>query len=168
VAEVHIGLGSNVGDRAEHLRRALHALRGVVEIERVSSLWETEPVGVREQPDFLNAVVCGRTERPARALLATLVDIEGRLGRVRREPNGPRTIDLDLLAYGGECIDEPGLVLPHPRMSVRRFVLAPLAEISPDLRMRPGGPSAAELLSALPPAEAAERYPCAGWPPPLG
>jgi len=168
VPEVHIGLGSNVGDRIGHLRRALFAVRAVVMIERVSSLWKTEPVGLRDQPDFLNAVLRGRTERPARALLATLVDIEARLGRERREPNGPRTIDLDLLAYAGQRIDEPGLTLPHPRMEVRRFVLAPLAEISPALRVRPDGPTAADLLAALPLAEAVEPYPCRGWPPPLG
>lgn len=151
-----------------HLRRALHALRAVVMIERVSSLWETEPVGFRDQPDFLNAVLRGRTERPARALLATLVDIEERMGRERREPNGPRTIDLDLLLYDGQCVEEPGLVLPHPRMEARRFVLAPLAEITPHLRVRQGGPTSAELLAALAPAEAVALHPCPGWPPPLG
>lgn len=157
-----------MGDRVGHLRRALYALQAVLMIERVSSLWETEPVGRRDQPDFLNAVLRGRTDRPARSLLATLIDIEERMGRRRRVPNGPRTIDLDLLAYDGQRIDEPGLVVPHPRMEGRRFVLAPLAEVSPHLRLRPGGPTANELLAALPEAEAVAAYAHPEWPPPLG
>ena len=166
MAEVLIGLGSNLGDRVRWLGDAVRALRGVVTIERLSSLWETEPVGIRDQPHFLNAVLLGRTERPPRALLATLVDIEERLGRVRRERDGPRTIDLDLLAYDAMVLAEPGLAIPHPRAVERRFVLAPLVEIAPDLRLAAGGPTAAELLAGLPLGDSAERYPHAEWPPP--
>lgn len=166
MAEVLVALGSNLEDRATYLRRAVAALRATVRIERVSSLWETEPVGVRDQPPFLNAVLSGTTEQPARALLATLIDIEGQLGRERRIPEGPRTVDLDLLAYDSARVDEPGLVLPHPRAERRRFVLAPLAEIAPDRRLRPGGPTVADLLAALPSAEAVARLDVEDWPPP--
>jgi 2-amino-4-hydroxy-6-hydroxymethyldihydropteridine diphosphokinase len=168
VAEVYLGLGSNVGDRVGHLRRALLALRVAVAIEKVSSLWETEPVGMRDQPNFLNAALRARTDQSPRALLAALIAIEQRLGRRRRAPDGPRTIDLDLLAYDGRSIDEPGLVVPHPRMEGRRFVLAPLAEIAPALRLRAGAPTVAELLASLAQAEAVEPYPDPEWPPPLG
>jgi 2-amino-4-hydroxy-6-hydroxymethyldihydropteridine diphosphokinase len=168
VAEVLIGLGSNVGDRVHALSAAVRALHGVVTIDRLSSLWKTEPVGMRDQPDFLNAVLLGRTERAPRALLATLVDIEERSGRERRVPNGPRTLDLDLIAYGGATLEEPGLSIPHPRASRRRFVLAPLAEIAPDMRLVAGGSKASELLAALPDGEAVERYPHREWPPRLG
>lgn len=166
MAEVLVGLGSNLGDRVGLLQEAVRALDRVVTRDRLSSLWETEPVGMRDQPHFLNAVLLGHTDRPARALLATLVDIEQRLGRVRRVLNGPRVIDLDLLAYDGLALDEPGLVLPHPRMAQRRFVLAPLAEIAPGLRPRTGGATATELLAALPPGEAVAPYPHEDWPPP--
>ncbi|MBM4184909.1 MAG: 2-amino-4-hydroxy-6-hydroxymethyldihydropteridine diphosphokinase [Gemmatimonadetes bacterium] len=166
MAEVYVGLGSNLGDRVALLRSAVQAIGEVMAIERVSSLWETEPVGLRDQPAFLNAVLRGRTELPARELLAALIDIEERLGRRRGAPNAPRTIDLDLLAYDGLRVSESGLEIPHPRMEGRRFVLAPLAEIAPTLRLRPGGPTVAELLAGLPPAEAVERHPHVEWPPP--
>lgn len=161
-----IGLGSNLGDRVRLLTDAVRALQGIVAVDRVSSLWDTEPVGMRDQPRFLNAVLLGRTERPPRALLATLVDIEERLGRERRVPNGPRTIDLDLVAYEGMTLDEPGLAVPHPRASKRRFVLAPLCEIATDLRLTAGGPTAAELLAELPARESVQPYPHPEWPPP--
>jgi 2-amino-4-hydroxy-6-hydroxymethyldihydropteridine diphosphokinase len=167
VAEVLLGLGANVGDPVGQLRRAVLALEGIMTVERVSSLWLTEPVGLREQPPFLNVVLRGRTALDPRALLAAVAGIEDGMGRHRIVPNGPRTIDIDLLTYDDLEVDEPGLVLPHPRMSERRFVLAPLAEIAPEARLRPGGTTAADLLAALPQAEAVERIERMGWPPPL-
>jgi 2-amino-4-hydroxy-6-hydroxymethyldihydropteridine diphosphokinase len=167
VAEVVVGLGANLGDRVGQISTAVRWLTGLVSGARLSSLWETEPVGMRDQPHFLNAVLIGHTDRPPRALLASLVDIEERLGRLRRVPNGPRTIDLDLIAYDGMVVDEPGLEVPHPRADRRRFVLAPLAEIAPSFRLRADGPTVAALLGALPEGEAVERFPQEDWPPTL-
>ena len=167
MAEVFVGLGANVGDRVGQLRGAVRALEGFVTVERVSSLWLTEPVGLREQPPFLNAALRGRTTLEPRMLLTAMAEVEDRMGRRRDVANGPRTIDLDLLLYDDLVADEPGLTLPHPRMSERRFVLAPLAEIAPEVRPRLHGPSVAELLAALPEVEAVERTEHPEWPPPL-
>ncbi|MGE0161038.1 MAG: 2-amino-4-hydroxy-6-hydroxymethyldihydropteridine diphosphokinase [Gemmatimonadales bacterium] len=168
-SDVYVGLGSNLGEREEHLRRAVLALRDAITIERVSSIWLTEPVGLREQPPFYNAVVGGRTTLAPRALLHALLAVERGLGRVREaEPveNGPRTIDLDLLLHGDRVLDERGLVLPHPRMTARRFVLAPLAEIAPDLRIGDHPRTVVEMLAALAPGQnAVERLALPGWPP---
>lgn len=168
MAEVFLGLGSNLGDRVGQLRGAVLALEGLVSVERVSSLWLTEPVGLREQPPFLNAALRGSTSLEPRVLLAALAEVEDRMGRLRDVANGPRTIDLDLLLYDDLVADEFGLNLPHPRMSERRFVLAPLAEIAPEARLLLDGPSVAELLAALPGTEAVERIAHPEWPPPLG
>lgn len=167
MAEVVVGLGSNLGDRAGQLTSAVRSLAAVVTRVRLSSLWETEPVGMRDQPHFLNAILIGHTDRPPRALLATFVELEARLGRGRRTPNGPRTIDLDLIAYDAMTLDEPGLVIPHPRAEKRRFVLAPLVEIAPGLRLRAGGPTVGELLGLLPEEEAVTRFTHEDWPPSL-
>lgn len=164
MAEVFLGLGSNLGDRVGQLRRAVLAIEGFVSVEQVSSLWLTEPVGLRDQPPFMNVALQGHTALDPRALLAAMAEIEDRMGRRRDVPNGPRTIDLDLLLYEGVVVDEPGLTLPHPRMSQRRFALAPLAEIAPEVRPRAEGPTVAELLAALPAAEAVERIEHPGWP----
>jgi 2-amino-4-hydroxy-6-hydroxymethyldihydropteridine diphosphokinase len=134
VTVAYIGLGSNVGDRFENLREAVRLLGSIdeVEIVRTSSVYETEAVGP-EQPDFLNAVVAIDTTLGARELLGHLKRIEVDLGRKPRERWGPREIDLDLLIYGDETIDQPDLQVPHPRMAERAFVRVPLAEIAPDL-----------------------------------
>ena len=129
----YIGLGSNLGDRERTLRAAVEALAASedVEVVAVSSFRETEPVGpVTNQPRFLNGVVELETALPARALLDLLLRIEAGLGRTREGlPGGPRTLDLDLLLYGDERIDEPGLQVPHPRLHEREFVLQPLEEL---------------------------------------
>lgn len=131
--DAYIALGSNLDDPARQLRAAAAALSALGEIAAASSLYETEPVGFRDQPVFLNAVLLLRTELPPQALMRELLRIEQAQGRERRRKDGPRTLDLDILFYGGAVIDEPGLRIPHPRLHERRFVLAPLAEIAPDL-----------------------------------
>jgi 2-amino-4-hydroxy-6-hydroxymethyldihydropteridine diphosphokinase len=146
-----IGLGSNVGDREEWLRRAVELLRAEPEIDVVafSSVRETEPVGYADQPCFLNAAVEVKTALPPRELLDRLLAVEQALGRRRDGPRfGPRTIDLDLLLYGDEAIDEAGLTVPHPRLAERRFALEPLYELDPDLVV-PGRGRVLDLLAAL-------------------
>lgn len=148
MTDCYIGLGSNVGDRLEHLRRAASLLEATegIDVVQASSVYETDPVGP-SQPDFLNAVVEVRTTLAARDLLARLKQIEAEVGRQPSERWGPREIDLDLLTYGDEMIESEDLTVPHPRMSQRAFVLVPLAEIASDVRLAAGSPS--ELLEAL-------------------
>ena len=141
----YLGLGSNLGDRLENLRsgvRLLAARPGVV-VVRSSRVYETEPVGP-PQPPFLNAVVEVRTDLEPRGLLEACRAIEEELGRVRTERWGPRTIDVDLLTFGELVLDERDLVVPHPRMHERGFVLVPLHELDPD-PMLPGGRHLASL-----------------------
>jgi 2-amino-4-hydroxy-6-hydroxymethyldihydropteridine diphosphokinase len=150
MATAFIGIGSNLGDRETHLRTALDLLAAEegIEVVAVSQLRETEPVGPVEQGPFLNGAVQVTTELPPRKLLERLLDVEKRLGRVRGERFGPRTIDLDLLVYGDEIVDEPSLALPHPRLHERRFALEPLAELAPYLVVPGRGPVSA-LLAEL-------------------
>jgi len=145
VTVAYVGLGSNLGDREATIRRAIAALPGVL---AVSELRETDPVGVTEQPAFLNGAAALDTQLSPREVLDTLLAIERQLGRERRERWGPRTIDLDLLLYGGETVDEPGLTVPHPRLHERRFALEPLADLDPELVV-PGRGRVADLLAEL-------------------
>jgi 2-amino-4-hydroxy-6-hydroxymethyldihydropteridine diphosphokinase len=143
VTRVFVGLGSNLGGRDANLRQALDLLAGEpgVELGRVSAFRDTEPVGYLDQPRFLNAAAEVETDLSPAEFLARLLAIERRLGRVRTGPRfGPRTIDLDLLLYGDETIDAPGLRVPHPRLHERRFVLEPLAELDPGLVVPGHGP----------------------------
>ncbi len=136
MTRAYVGLGANLGDRERTLREAVDALGAEegIEVAAVSTLRETDPVGVGEQPRFLNGVAALETSLGARELLDRLLAVEQRFGRVRVPgEHGPRTLDLDLLLYGDETIDEPGLAVPHPRMHERRFVLEPLAELAPGL-----------------------------------
>jgi 2-amino-4-hydroxy-6-hydroxymethyldihydropteridine diphosphokinase len=147
----YIGLGSNLGDREGTIRRALELLSAGddIEVTAVSSLEETDPVGYEDQPRFLNGAAALRTELPPRELLERLFDVERQLGRIRTGPRfGPRTIDLDLLLYGQESFDEPGLRIPHPRLAERRFVLEPLVELDRNLQV-PGRGSVRALLAGL-------------------
>ena len=147
----YVGLGSNLGDRCRMLRRALELLDAEegVEVAAVSTFRETDPVGYTDQPRFLNAAAAVVTELSPRELLDRLLAIERTLGRTRDGPRyGPRSIDLDLLLHGGGVLDEPGLVLPHPRLHERRFVLEPLAELDPALVV-PGRGAVCALLAAV-------------------
>jgi 2-amino-4-hydroxy-6-hydroxymethyldihydropteridine diphosphokinase len=150
VTRAYVGLGANLGDREETLRRAVELLAAEpgIEVVAVSSLRETEPVGYVDQPPFLNGACAIETELSPRDLLERLLAIERALGRERGEgPRwGPRTIDLDLLLYGQETVEEPGLTVPHPRLSKRSFALEPLIELDPGLRL-PDGRGLQGLLS---------------------
>ncbi|HEX7041091.1 MAG TPA: 2-amino-4-hydroxy-6-hydroxymethyldihydropteridine diphosphokinase [Trueperaceae bacterium] len=145
-----VALGGNVGDSHAALRRALDELRGLGEVVARSSLYRTAPVGGPPgQPDYLNAVVALRTALSTHALLRALLDIEERLGRVRRERWGPRVIDLDLLAHGDANVDDPVATVPHPRLHHRAFVLVPLREVDPRWRHPVTGETAEEMLARL-------------------
>lgn len=129
---VFISLGSNIGDRIGYCRKAIESMREFSEIVEVSSLYETEPVGKEDQPNFINCAVQIRTELSPHQLLTKLNMIEETLGRVRDEKWGPRTIDLDIIFYNELVINDSDLTIPHPRAHLRRFVLDPIYEISPD------------------------------------
>ena len=145
-----VGIGSNLGDREGNLRQAIELLSAEdgIDVVAVSEIRETDPVGPVEQGPFLNGAVRIETGLAPRELLERLLAVEGRLGRVRRERWGPRTIDLDLLLYGDDVLDEPGLTVPHPRLHERRFALEPLSDLAPSLEIPGKGPISA-LLAEL-------------------
>jgi 2-amino-4-hydroxy-6-hydroxymethyldihydropteridine diphosphokinase len=151
VIRAYVGLGANLGPREITIQRAVNLLAAEQGIELVeqSALRETDPVGVVDQPTFLNGVVALDTTLSPRELLETLLRVERELGRTRDGKRwGPRTIDLDLLVHGAEIVDEPGLCVPHPRLHERRFVLEPLAELAPDLDI-PGRGKVSDILEHL-------------------
>jgi 2-amino-4-hydroxy-6-hydroxymethyldihydropteridine diphosphokinase len=144
---VYLSLGSNVGDRDANLRTAIASLTPAgVRVDRVSSIYETEPVDYQDQPWFLNCVLEAETDMQPQPLLQALRAIESQMGSKKEFAKGPRKIDLDILLYGSETIDTPELQIPHPRMLLRRFVLAPLAELVPTLEHPTWNATAAELL----------------------
>jgi 2-amino-4-hydroxy-6-hydroxymethyldihydropteridine diphosphokinase len=150
VDRVAVALGSNLGDRHAHLDHAVARLRSLLQQLAVSRYHDTVPVGVTgPQPIYLNAVAVGDTALAPRDLLDALLAIEAERGRERPHPNAARTLDLDLILYGDRVIDEPGLVVPHPRFRERRFVLEPLVEAAPDFRDPVTGKSARQLLGDL-------------------
>ncbi|HXF33613.1 MAG TPA: 2-amino-4-hydroxy-6-hydroxymethyldihydropteridine diphosphokinase [Candidatus Acidoferrales bacterium] len=130
-SRAYIGLGSNQGDPAGNVESAIGRLAGLGAVARRSRLYRTAPWGVTDQPEFVNAVAALDTDMDPRALLAALKEIETDLGRTPTYRWGPRVIDLDILTYGAERLDEPDLIVPHPRLRERAFVLVPLAEIDP-------------------------------------
>ena len=150
MTRAYVGLGANLGPREVTLLRAVDLLAETegVDVLQVSRLQETEPVGVVDQPAYLNGAVVVDTTLTPRELLERLLEIERELGRVRDVRWGPRTIDLDLLLYGDRSVDEPGLHVPHPRLAERRFALEPLAELDPALDI-PGLGDVSAALSAL-------------------
>jgi len=151
VPSAYVGLGANLGDREATIRRAVELLaeRVGIEVLTVSALRETDPVGLEDQPRFVNGAAVLETTLGPRALLETLLEVERVLGRTRDGPRfGPRAIDLDLLLYDDETVDEPGLTVPHPRLHERRFALEPLAELDPALAI-PGRGRVLDLLARL-------------------
>jgi 2-amino-4-hydroxy-6-hydroxymethyldihydropteridine diphosphokinase len=145
VTVAYVGLGSNLGDREATVRRAAE----LIGARRLSTLYETEPWGLVDQPRFVNAVAEVETPLDARGLLHELLEVERRLGRERTGPRwGPRTIDLDLLLFGEDELDEPGLIVPHPHLHERLFVLEPLADLDPELAI-PGRGRVSALLAGL-------------------
>ncbi|MCE8025973.1 MULTISPECIES: 2-amino-4-hydroxy-6-hydroxymethyldihydropteridine diphosphokinase [Halomonadaceae] len=160
LVDVYVGLGSNLEDPIAQVRLALEALGTLPLTERVaaSRLYVSRPLGPQDQPDFINAVAHLRTRLSPLALLDQLQALEQRHGRVRRRHWGPRTLDLDLLLYGDECLELPRLRVPHPEMTARSFVLLPLAELSPQLQLPDGRPVAA-LASALATSDEIEVLP---------
>ena len=149
---VFIGIGANLGDRANTLQRAVSILHAEskVSVVALSSVYETDPIGVVDQPKFLNAAVSLDTDLPARDLLNYLLDIEKDFGRVRKTRWGPRTLDLDILLYRDAVIDEPGLTVPHSYLHQREFVLAPLCDLAPDVTHPVLAQSLQSLFSSLP------------------
>lgn len=143
----YVGIGANLGEAEMQVKKALAIVARLdsTRLLRASSLYRTAPLGLLEQPDFVNAVAEIDTALSPRELLARLHEIESGFGRSRSFPNAPRTLDLDLLLYGAEVAEEPGLTIPHPRMHERAFVLAPLVEIAPGVAV-PGLGRASDLL----------------------
>jgi 2-amino-4-hydroxy-6-hydroxymethyldihydropteridine diphosphokinase len=151
--KIYLGLGSNVGDREANLRAAIERLSAQdLRVIRVSPVYETEPVGYTDQRWFWNTVAEAETELFPLQLLARAGQIERALGRRRSIPNGPRTIDIDVLLYGNTIMKSPSLEIPHPRIAERRFVLAPLADLAPELRHPVLRRTVRELLDAAPQA----------------
>lgn len=153
-AKIVLALGGNLADRADILQGGVDALAATLEVQvmAVSPLYETAPVGGPPQPDYLNAVLLGRTTLPAAALLDRVHEVEARFDRVREVRWGPRTLDIDIITYEGEHRADPVLTLPHPRAHERAFVLGPWHDVDPDAEL-PGHGGVAALLAGLPAAD---------------
>ena len=147
---VYLSLGSNLGDREANLKKAIELLSHRLRVGLVSPIYETEPVGVPEQPKFLNLAMQVFTRLAAKDLLILGKGFESMMGRARNTSNAPRTIDIDILLYGSEIIKTDDLIIPHPRLTERAFVLVPLADIAPDLVHPENGKKVSELLKSLP------------------
>jgi 2-amino-4-hydroxy-6-hydroxymethyldihydropteridine diphosphokinase len=154
---VYLSLGSNLGDRAENLRTAIARLAGLGEVVTVSSFYETEPVELTAQPWFLNCALKLDTEKMPRQMIAWILALEKGMGRQRKQKNGPRTIDIDIVFFGGSIVKLPSLTVPHPKMHERRFVLEPLTEIAAEARHPVFKRTVKELRDALPPGQAVRK-----------
>jgi 2-amino-4-hydroxy-6-hydroxymethyldihydropteridine diphosphokinase len=163
LSTVYLGLGSNLGDRLGHLVAGLAGMQAAgLEVQALSSVWATEPVGGPPQPAYLNAAAGLRTRLGVREVLAALQAAEVAAGRRRTEPNAPRPLDLDILIFGNTIIDGPDLVIPHPRLAERRFVLVPLAEIAPEVLHPTAGCTIRTLLARCGDPHRVEFY--CNWP----
>jgi len=147
--EVYLGFGSNIGDRSANISEALALLSRKVQMGKVSAVYDTEPMGNTDQPHFLNMVCQAYTRIEPAALLALAKGIETKMGRVSGKRNAPRPIDIDILLYGDQVMETPQLVIPHPRIEERAFVLVPLAEIAPDFKHPVSGQTMKELLAGI-------------------
>jgi 2-amino-4-hydroxy-6-hydroxymethyldihydropteridine diphosphokinase len=154
----YISLGSNIGDREEHLREAQRRLAELGRVLSVSSYYETEPVEFTDQPWFLNAALALETTETPQQLMSSILRIEREMGRERRQKKGPRTIDIDILLFGGQIVSSPELTIPHPAMHQRRFVLEPLAEIAPQACHPVLNKTVGDLFAALPEGPAVRRH----------
>ena len=154
---VYLSLGSNIGDRAANLDRAIESLRTLGEVAAVSSFYETEPIEFTRQAWFLNCAVVLETEKLPKQLLSAILRMEKEMGRKRTVAKGPRLIDIDVLLFGSSIIDTPQLTVPHPALHERRFVLEPLAEIAPEARHPVFKRTVRELRDALPPGQAVRK-----------
>ncbi|MEW6366523.1 MAG: 2-amino-4-hydroxy-6-hydroxymethyldihydropteridine diphosphokinase [Acidobacteriota bacterium] len=156
---IYIGVGSNLGDREQNIRRGLEMLRSqATVVEAVSSIYQTEPWQCGPQPEYLNAAARLSSILSAAELVELMLAVERGLGRIRTGPGQPRTLDLDLLFHGCEVIETPSLTVPHPRLPVRRFVLVPLCEIAPSFVHPVLGKTVLELLSECPDRSRVEKY----------
>jgi 2-amino-4-hydroxy-6-hydroxymethyldihydropteridine diphosphokinase len=155
----YLSLGSNLGDRKANLTEAIHRLERIGKLLKVSSIYETEPVEFTAQPWFLNCVVLLETEKMPRQLLKAILGVERGMGRRRLQKKGPRSIDIDILLFGNSVVDTGELVIPHPAMHNRRFVLEPLAEMAPDVRHPVLKRTVRELRDELPPGQAVRKLP---------
>ena len=155
---IYLALGSNLGDRERNLAKGLDSLTERMIIEKVSSIYETKPLGYLDQPWFLNLVCCGTTQLDPFELLRYVKVIEGQLGRVAGFPNSPRPIDIDILFYAGQVIETQSLVIPHPRIAERAFVLIPLLEIAPALTHPSMKKTIRDLLSGLTGSQQVRRW----------
>ncbi|HUK23419.1 MAG TPA: 2-amino-4-hydroxy-6-hydroxymethyldihydropteridine diphosphokinase [Terriglobales bacterium] len=154
---VYLSLGSNLGDRSANLKDAIRGLVALGQVQRVSSFYETEPVEMAAQPWFLNCAVKLDTEKMPRQLLSGVLALEQEMGRRRHQAKGPRSIDIDILLFGSSVVEVQGLVIPHPRLHERRFVLEPLAEIAAEARHPVFKRTIRELRDRLPAGQAVRK-----------